>query len=226
MSMRLLMATAVAALATVSAAHANPTGDTFNGTYTAIDSVTGPYAPTINDDGGAFINSPFSGQLSVGQTTTPQTFLQVAPANAPSSIGTQKGSVDLAMKLTDIYSGTVTGVTTSAGGNVAFAAGGTVYFSANYELFYGNQTDCLTWSGPSCAATDSTNTIGETLAISFSDGALLDINLYNWSDWNMAPDISFDLVSGPAAPVPEPASFAVFGAGLLGLAMIRRRRVG
>jgi len=223
MSIRALMAVSVAVLATVSDAWADPITDAFNGSYTAIDTVTGPYAPTINDDGGAFFNSPFAGQLTVGQTTTPQTFLQVAPANAPSSIGTQTGSIQIAMKLSDIYSGTVTGVTTSAGGNVAFAAGGTLYFSANYELFYGNQTDCLTWSGPSCSVTGNTNTIGETLAVSFSDGALLDINLYNWSDWDMAPDISFDLVSGAGVPVPEPASFAVFGAALAGFALIRRR---
>jgi hypothetical protein len=223
MSIRVLMATTVAVMATVSAAYADPNTDTFNGIYTAVDSVTGPYAPTINDDGGPFLSGSFGGSLVAGQATAAETFLQVAPVSGPASVGTQTGSIDIAMSLSDIDSSAITGVSTSAGGNFAFTNGGSVYFSANYELFYGNQTDCLTWSGPSCSATDTTNTIGETLAVSFADGALLDINLYNWSDWDMAPDISFDLVNGPGVPVPEPASFAIFGVALAGFAMMRRR---
>jgi hypothetical protein len=218
------MAASVAIVATVSAACADPITDTFNGTYTAIDSVTGPYAPTINDDGGTFFNSPFNGTLTQGVTTTPQVFLQVAPANAGASAGTQTGSIQIAMDLADGMGSAVTGVSTSAGGNTAFVSNGTLYFAANYELFYSNQTDCLTWAGSSCTPTGNTSTIGETLAVSFADGALLDINLYNWSDWDMAPDISFDLVSGPGVPVPEPASIALFGVALAGFCVIRRRR--
>jgi len=226
MSLRVLIAASVACVAAMSAAYADPITDSFTGSYTAIDTATGPYAPTINDDGGAFFNSPFAGNLTQGVTTTPQVFLQVAPANGPASAGTQTGSIDIAMNLADVQGSAVTGVSTSAGGNQAFVAGGTLYFAANYELFYGNQTDCLTWNSGSCTPTGNTNTIGETLAVSFADGAVLDINLYNWSDWNMAPDISFELVSGAGVPVPEPASFALLGIGLAGICAVRRRRGG
>jgi hypothetical protein len=50
-----------------------------------------------------------------------------------------------------------------------------------------------------------------------------DVNLYNWSDWTMMPDISFEEVSGPPATVPEPASLAILGLGLAGLGLVRRR---
>jgi hypothetical protein len=226
MSMKVLMAATVACIASMSIAHADPITDTFTGSYTAVNANTGPYAPTINDDGGAFLNSPFAGKLTQGVMSTPQIFLQVAPASGSASVGTIAGTIDIAMKLSDVQNSAITGVTTSAGGNQAFVAGGTLYFAANYDLFYNNQTDCLTWSGTSCTPTGNTTTIGETLAVSFADGALLDINLYNWSDWNMAPDISFELVSGAGVPVPEPASFALLGMGLAGLCVIRRRRNG
>jgi len=211
-------AAAAALLAYAAAAHAT----TLNGTYTAIDANPGPYAPTINDDGGSFLPSPFSGNLAVGQTTTPTVFLQVAPIGGSASVGTISGAIDIAMSITD--GSAITAVSASSGGNGAFSANGTIYFNANYQLFYGNQTDCLSWNSVTCTPNDNTTTIGETLKVSFADNAVLDINLYNWSDWNMSPDISFELVSGPNVTVPEPASFAVFGTALIGLCLARRRR--
>ncbi len=214
---RLLIAATAAFMAAAAAGRA----DTITGSYTAIDSVTGPYAPTINDDGQPFLGSPFSATAAVGTTTPIQTFLQIAPASGNASAGTQTGSVEIAMSLADAGSA-VTGVTTSAGGNTAFVANGTLYFSANYELFYGNQTDCLTWDASSCTPTNNTSTLGEKLTVSFADGAEAAINLYNWSDWNMAPDISLSVLNGPTPAVPEPASIAIFGSALLGLCMTRR----
>jgi hypothetical protein len=220
MSTRFLIAAAATVLATITSARADVV-DTglFSGSYTAINASSGPYAPTINDDGGSFLASPFSGTLTQGQQVT-TTFLQVAPVAGGSSVGTIANSVDIAMALTGPGGSTVSSVTSSAGGNGAFLANGDIYFAANYELFYGNQTDCLTWDATSCTPTGNTSTVGEILTATFSDNAVLDVYLYNWSDWNMMPSIGFELVSGPTATVPEPASYALFGVGLLALGMM------
>jgi hypothetical protein len=224
MSIRYLIIAAAGALATISAAQADVVDTAvFQGSYTAINSISGPYAPTINDDGGAFLSSPFSGSLTQGQQVT-STFLQVAPIGGPSSVGTIAGSVDIAMALKDTSGAAVTGLSTSAGGNTAFLSNGDIYFAANYELFYGNQTDCIVWNASSCTPTGNTTTVGEMLTATFADNTVLDIYLYNWSDWDMAPSIGFELVSGPTVTVPEPASFAMFGVGLVGLGLLVGRR--
>jgi len=221
MSTRFLGLAAVGVLATVTSAGA----DTLKGTYTAVDTVTGTYAPTINDDGGPFLNSPFSETLTVG-TPVATTFMQVNPITESSSVGTKTGSVAIAMTLTGPGGSALKSVSYSAGGNGATLTNGSIDFDANYEIFYGNQTDCLTWNSTTCTANNSTTTVGETLTATFANGSVLKMALYNWSDWAMAPEISFDEVSGAAPSVPEPASIAVLGTGLLAFGLGMRRRRG
>jgi len=220
---RFVFAVAAGLLATASAAEAT----VFTGTYTAINSISGPYTPTINDDGGQFLRSPFStANLTVGVTTSPTTFLQIAPISGNSSVGTIQGSVDVALTLTAPGNSAATSVQVSNGGNGAFIANGTVYFAANYELFYGNQTDCTTWDAATCIGNNPTTTVGEILTVGFADGAILALNLYDYSDWNMTPQISFKLNSAPRTPAPEPGTLAILGGALAALAVLRRHGRG
>ncbi len=159
----------------------------------------------------------------MGTTTATQVFLQIAPISGGS--GTLTGSIGVSMKLTDAANSPVTGFYTTGGGTpTTTLTNGTLNLTAYYEIYYGNQTDCVAWNSTTCTPTDNTTTIGETVDATFADGAVLAINLYNWSDWNMAPNISFDLVRGPTAMAPEPSSLAVFGGALIALSVMARRR--
>jgi hypothetical protein len=238
MSSRFL--TVAAALATATAAHAT----TINGSYTAVDTTPGyttsDGAPTINTVGG-YLASPLPAEaLTVGNATTPTPFLEVSPTNWPTNSqghptgsGTVTGSITVNLTLTDqlpAIGSSVTGVSSSAGGYVAsLITGGVVQVIANYAIDYANQTDCISWTVAACTlpssqGTDTTNILGDTIAVTFGDHAVLDVNLYNWSDWTMAPRISFDLVSGPTTGVPEPMSIALLGVGMIGIRAVRRRR--
>ena len=220
MSLRLLIAAVAAFVASVTSAYATTM---ITGSYTAVNNQTGTYRPTINDDGGSFLPSPFTENLTVGTTTATQVFLQIAPISGGS--GTLTGSIGVSMKLTDAANSPVTGFYTTGGGTpTTTLTNGTLNLTAYYEIYYGNQTDCVAWNSTTCTPTDNTTTIGETVDATFADGAVLAINLYNWSDWNMAPNISFDLVSGPTAMAPEPSSLAVFGGALIALSVMARRR--
>jgi hypothetical protein len=231
MSIRLLIAAAAAFVATVSSSHASTV--TVDGSYTAVDgaSTNAAYDPTINNDGQAFLSSPFSEVLTVGSTTTPSPFLQVAPVSGGSGVGTVSGVINIAMTLTDAANSPVTSFSYTTGGNSVTLTNGVLNIVANYNIFYGNQTDCITFSTTTCVANDVTNVIGETITATLADGTTISLNLYNWADWNMAPNISIDPTSGPTpqqpTPTPEPASLALFGAGLIGLfAALRRARGG
>jgi len=230
-STRFLAATAL--LVTVSAANATPIATkTINGTYSAVDSnpvyTTRDGAPTINSTG-TFLSSPLPAEvLTLGSTTAPTNFLVVAPTSWPTNSqgqrtgnGTVTGNITVGLTLTDPSAAQRV---TSVGGYAATISGGVVTVVANYAIDYANDTDCIGWSGAACAlpspgAPDSNTVLGDTLAVTFTDGAVLDIFLYNWTDWNMAPQISFDLVS-----VPEPMSMALLGVGIIGIVAARRLR--
>ncbi len=214
-------------ISTAAVADPIPTG-TFYGSYTAVTNTSGAGVPTINDGSGTYLPGSFSGTLTQGQTTPAQNFLLVSPTNGS---GLVTGSILVDFSFSDALGSAVTSVSGTAGANAASLVGGKVAVDADYAINYATQTDCITWAG-SCAPDAKSGAIktalSNTILVSFADGAALDVNLYNWSDWNMEPEISFEMVSGPTAapsPVPEPSTIALFAVALAGLALMKSRRL-
>jgi hypothetical protein len=202
---KIQLAAAVAVLFTwASSVHA----EVISGSYSAVDP---SHHVLINDDGGPFLSSPISETLVSNSPTTPTTFLQISPSGS----GIETGNVNIVLTLSD--GSAVTGVT---GGYNTTVVSGQIHFSAAYELNYANQSDCIVWNTSACTPSGiATTTLAETLDVSFADGATLDLNLYNASDWNLAPQISFDFKPAPA-PVPEPPSLVLLGTSLAGLGLM------
>lgn len=253
MSIKLMVAATLGLLGIAGASYGQ---STLTGTYSATStesSGTAGYAPTpgfnfgtVNQNSAiyndlttlsnsaqnqALTYSPFSQSLTVGNTTTPDVFVSVAPQGGSSSVGTITGTVAVTFTGLQLGTATVTGVSVSSstpGGAAATLSGGNITVAANYELYYGTnpQTDCIVWNATTCVQTsngDIANTnIGDTLVVTFSNRAVVDINLYNWSDWTMYPEISFTQVS--TGNVPEPASLTLLASAVAGLGAITRRR--
>lgn len=193
------------------------TSDSFTGGYSVSDTYNGAGSPLVSDA----VPASFSGTLTLNSVVGPDTLVVVSPT---SGSGLVTGSLIFDFSFSD--GSAVTGVSSTAGANQASLSNGQVQIAANYAINYATQTDCIAWNG-SCTPAGSggsvTQPLGDTLAVRFASGAVLDIGLYNWADWDMEPGISFDLVTAPTA-VPEPGALALLAAGIWGVAAVRRRR--
>jgi hypothetical protein len=165
------------------------------GSYTVSYTPSVGNAPTLFD----VLPGAFTENLTVGVSTAFTNFIGVTPANSCGSCGsnhTASGTIAATFHFT-----TPSGITGTASDTGAYIAN------------YSNDTDSVTWNPT------------DPIVVHFIDGAVLDVTLGNAQDWTIYPTIKFVLVSGPTpAPVPEPVTLSLFGTGLLGLGVIKRRR--
>jgi hypothetical protein len=94
----------------------------------------------------------------------------------------------------------------------------------DYTANASNDYDSLIWQPGTNGGTCSGYLVTSHCTYDFADGGQnFSITMDDETDWNMAEFDAATVDLGPTQ-VPEPASIAMFGAGLLGLGMVWRRR--
>jgi hypothetical protein len=211
--------TAVVSMVLMSAGAAYATTATVNGSYTVTYTATHGNGPSsIPKD----LATPFSENLTVGTPTSPTNFFTVDPNGSCGS-----GCVN------NTASGTLSVVFSFSNLTVATGSIPSLTEAATYEAKYGGSelgcsnsgtgdTDCVLWGSTTSGYTGTTSI---TDVIDFTNGDVLDITLYNAQDWDITPQISFDLIDGPTA-TPLPPALALFsgGLGMMGMLGWRRKR--
>jgi hypothetical protein len=198
MKMQALL-TAVVTMVLMSAGAAS--ADTITGNYTVSATGSGSYTgnkPGLSDD------LPGTFSRAVSGTTVTTNFFTAAPTGSCGGTWNICGG-------TNIDTGPITVTFTNLKDGSYTASNVTVY--GTYEANYNNTTDYIDWTGAVSGVL--------TVAVDFSNGAVVDLLFYNQSDWDITPKIGF--VDGPTA-TPLPPALALFGGGLGMMGMLGWRR--
>lgn len=113
--------------------------------------------------------------------------------------------------------------------NLTPVAGSVLTETGTYEAKYGGaalgctsssagDTDCILWG----STTKGNQAI--TDVIDFTNGDVLTITLDDAQDWNITPEISFDLTQPTATPLPPAVALFAGGLGMFGYLGARKKR--
>lgn len=208
---------------------------TLTGSYSVSEQYS-PYegGPSISNDlreyRGSFDISP----LTLGTETSPTSFFTASPQYECSGNGCSGGHAGtetdtLTINFSSLAINGLAGVSLTDTALLEDATFTAAYSGSELPCAVGDgnsysasgQSDCVIWNGASDTWDGST-----ILTDDLSNGDVLDIYLYNASDWDITPTIGFEL-QDPQSNVPEPGSLSLLVAGIAGLAgfeLIRRRR--
>ena len=183
------------------------------------------YLPTVNDNGlKGYVNSnpwDFSEKLTYGaKAASPSLFFTLDPSNSGSGIETYTVTVDF-----KFWTGAVGGAVPSK----YSTALGSLVETATATFNYNNDTDNICWNAPTAqssvysssllsssgpvtacnSSTPSTSSVTndyEQILLHLGSN-YYDVDLYDWNDWDEAPEITFAWSDPPK--LPEPASLAL-----------------
>jgi len=176
-----------------------------DGDYAISYTATAGNGPSYNGEGATGFTFNWSNNTGTFSETLPlseTSFFSVSPA----------GSSGCNFSCDYTASGTIT-VTFSSmelivGGNTYTSTQSSYQDTAAYIADYNNDTDSVTWTS-------------SVVPVTFTNGEVLDIKLYNASDWTIDPEISLTV-----SQTPLPAALPLFLGGLsvMGVLGWRRRR--